>query len=204
MPPSRVLRLAAVTVLFWGAYEHIAVGQPAQSSSKQADGNIKVATSGAKLVFTRAEPIQQPLLIRDQRLELMNLNLWFRNEGQAAARLVTLGTMLLLTDKILTAAEEENYFNIAATRWAVKLDGEVEPGQPVAFASQSGIDDVGWAEFQAKRKYLYSFMAVTYSSKDSGAQNEIITETCVWFQGGDTNSVNDCQSDHNQAVLRRR
>jgi hypothetical protein len=191
-------------MLFWGAYEHIAISQPAQSNSKQADGTLKPTTLDAKLVFIRAEPIQQSLLIRDQRLELMNLNLWFRNEGQAAARLLTLGTMPLLTDKILTPAEEENYFNVAATQWSVKLDGEVEPGQTVSFASQNGIDDEGWSEFQAKRKYLYSFLAVTYRSKDSDAQNEIITETCVWFQNGDTNTVNDCQSNHNQAVLRRR
>jgi hypothetical protein len=191
-------------MLFWGAYEHIAIGQPAQSNSQQADENIKAATSGAKLVFTHVEPIKQPLLIRDQRSELTNLNLWFRNEGQAAARLLTLGTMPLLTDKILTPDEEENYFNIAATQWSVKLDGEVAPGQTVSFASQNGIDDEGWSEFQVKRKYLYSFLAVTYRSKDSDAQNEIITETCVWFQNGDTNTVNDCQSNHNQAVLRRR
>ncbi len=146
-------------MLFWGACEPIATSQPAQSSSKQADENIKVATLGAKLVFTRVEQIKRPLLIRDQRLELMNLNLWFRNEGQVAARLLAVGTMPLLTDKILTPAEEENYFNVAATQWSVKLDGEVEPGQTVSFASQNGIDDEGWAEFQAKRKYLYAFLA---------------------------------------------
>ena len=88
----------------------------------------------------------------------MNLKLWFKNEGQAPARLLTLGTMPVLTDKILTPAEEENYFKVAATQWSVKIDGDVQPGQTISFASQNGIDDPGWTEFQAKRKYLYSFL----------------------------------------------
>jgi hypothetical protein len=165
---SKVLRLAAATIICWGARGQIAAGQPAQDSFKLADEARTPGALSAKLVFTHVEPVQQPLLIRDQRLELMNLKLWFKNEGQAPARLLTLGTMPVLTDKILTPAEEENYFKIAATQWSVKIDGDVQPGQTISFASQNGIDDPGWTEFQAKRKYLYSFLSVSYRAEGSG------------------------------------
>jgi hypothetical protein len=198
---SKVLSLAAAAMVYWGACGQIAAAQPAQNNSKPADETTKPAALSAKLVFTHAESFQQPLLIRDQRLELTNLKLWFKNEGQAPARLLTLGTMPVLTDKILTSAEEEDYFKTAATQWSVKIDGDVQPGQTISFASQNGIDDPGWTEFQAKRKYLYSFLAVTYRAEDASSHKEIVTETCVWFRNADTKTVNDCQSNHNRAVV---
>ncbi len=100
-------------MLCCGAYGQIAAAQPAQDNSKPAVETTKPAALNAKLVFTHAEPFQQPLLIRDQRLELTNLKLWFKNEGQAPARLLTLGTMPVLTDKILSPAEEEEFFKAA-------------------------------------------------------------------------------------------
>ncbi len=189
-------------MIYWGAYEKIAAAQPVHNNSELADETKKPVAPSAKLVFTHAEPFLQPLLIRDQRLELTNLKLWFKNEGQEPARLLTLGTMPVLTDKILTPAEEDEFFKVAATRWSVKIDGAVEPGQIISFASQNGIDDEGWAEFQAKRKYLYAFLAVTYRAEDASGPKEIVTETCVWFENADTKTVNDCQSNHNLAVLR--
>ena len=198
---SKVLRLAAATMLCCGAYGEIAAAQPAQDNSKPAVETTKSAALSAKLVFTHAEPFQQPLLIRDQRLELTNLKLWFKNEGQAPARLLTLGTMPILTDKILSPAEEEEFFKAASTQWSVKIDGDVQPGQTVSFASQNGIDDPGWTEFQAKHKYLYSFLAVSYTAGASAGQKDIVTETCVWFRNADTKTVNDCQSNHNRAVV---
>jgi hypothetical protein len=188
-------------MLCCGAYGEIAAAQPAQDNSKPAVETTKPAALNAKLVFTHAEPFQQPLLIRDQRLELTNLKLWFKNEGHAPARLLTLGTMPILTDKILSLAEEEEFFKAASTQWSVKIDGDVQPGQTVSFASQNGIDDPGWTEFQAKRKYLYSFLAVSYTAGTSGGQKDIVTETCVWFQNADTKTANDCQSNHNRAVV---
>jgi hypothetical protein len=187
---SKVLRLTAFTVFVW------------YCNSVRAEEITNETALGARLVFTNIEAVQQSLLIRDQRLELTNLKMWFKNEGQSAARLVALGTMPVLTDKILTPAEEENYFDVAASQWSIKLDGEVQPGQTASFASQNGIDDQGWAEFQAKQKYLYSFLAVSYRTENSNSQNEIVTETCVWFQNADIKRVNYCQSGHNQAFLR--
>jgi hypothetical protein len=198
---SKVLRLATAAVIYWGAYGQIAVAQPAQNNSKPADETTKPAALSAELVFTHAEPFQQPLLIRDQRLELMNLRLWFKNEGQAPAHLLTLGTMPVLADKILTPTEEEEFFKVAATQWSVKIDGDVPAGQTISFSSQNGIDDPGWTEFQAKRKYLYSFLAVSYTAGASASQKEIVTETCIWFRNADTKTVNDCESNHNRAVL---
>jgi hypothetical protein len=198
---SKVLSLAAAAMICWSACGQIAAAQPAQNNSKPVDETTKPAALSAKLVFTHAEPFQQPLLIRDQRLELTNLKLWFQNEGQAPARLLTLGTMPVLTDKILSPAEEQDYFEIAATQWSIKITGDVQPGQTISFASQNGIDDPGWTEFQAKRKYLYSFLAVTYGTEDASSHKEIVTETCVWFRNADTKTVNDCQSDHNRAVV---
>jgi hypothetical protein len=199
---SKILRLATATIICWGACGQIAAGEPAQNSFMLADETITPAALSAKLVFTHVEPVQQPLLIRDQRLELMNLKLWFKNEGQAPARLLNLGTMPVLTDKILTPAEEENYFKVAATQWSVKIAGDVQPGQTISFASQNGIDDPGWTEFQAKRKYLYSFLSVSYRAEDSRGPKDIVTEACVWFQNADTKTVNDCQSNHNRAFAR--
>jgi hypothetical protein len=110
--------------------------------------------------------------------------------------------MPVLTDKILTPDQEENYLGFAARQWSVKLDGEVQPGQSAFFTSQNGIDDEGWSEFQAKRKYLYSFLTVTYRAENSASQNEIATETCVWFQNADVSAANACQSGHNRVFAR--
>jgi hypothetical protein len=202
MSLSRALGLAVFTITFWCGYERMAISQSALNDSNKALDTTKQAGLAAELVFTHAEPVQQPLLIRDERLELVNLKLWFKNEGQAPARLLTLGTMPVLTDKILTQDEEENYLDVAAKQWSIKLDGEVQPGQTAFFTSQNGIDDQGWAEFQAKRKYLYSFLTVTYRAENSASRGEVVTETCVWFQNADVSTANTCRSGHNQATLR--
>jgi hypothetical protein len=202
MSLSRALSLAAFTITFWCGYERIAIAQSDPNDSNKAQEAAKQAGLAAKLVFTHAEPVQQSLLIRDQRLDLTNLKLWFKNDGQAPARLLTLGTMPVLTDKILTPGQEENYLGFAARQWSVKLDGEVQPGQSAFFTSQNGIDDEGWSEFQAKRKYLYSFLTMTYRAENSASQNEIVTETCVWFQNASVSTVNKCQSDHNRVFPR--
>ncbi len=202
MSLSRGLGLAVFTIAFWCGCERIAIAQSAVKDSNKGQEVAQQAGLAAKLVFTHVEPIQQSLLIRDQRLELMNLRLWFKNEGQEPARLLTLGTMPVLADKVLTPEEEENYLDVAEKQWSTKLDGEVQPGQSTFFTSQNGIDDEGWSEFQAKRKYLYSFLAVTYKVENSASQNEIVTETCIWLQNADVSTVNKCQSGHNRAALR--
>ena len=153
---SKVPRLTIFILIVLG-WQSIAMAEPAASS--------EVDPSSARLVFTHVETGQQLLRIRDQRSELIALRMGFKNEGQAAARLLTLATTPVLTDHVLTAAEEENYFGTVAKRWSIKLNGEVEPGQNVFFAGQEGIDDASWAEFQAKRKYLYSFLTVSYGKK---------------------------------------
>jgi hypothetical protein len=202
MSLSRAVGLAAFTIIFWYGGERSAIAQSALNDSNKAQEATKQSSLAAKLVFTRSEPIQQSLLIRDQRLELMNLKLWFKNEGQAPARLLTLGTMPVLTDKILTQDEEEYYLNVAARQWSIKLDGKVQPGQTAFFTSQNGIDDEGWSEFQAKRKYLYSFLTLTYRAENSASQDEVVTETCIWFQNADVSTVNTCQSGHNKVFPR--
>jgi hypothetical protein len=183
MSQSKFLRVAAAILLWLSQY----------SAFAQAP-----APSSPRLVFTRAEPVEQSLLVRDERMKVMNLKMWFKNEGQSAARLLSIGIMPALTDKVLTAAEEEEDFAVATTQWSVKLDGEVKPGQTAAFASQNGVDDEGWAAFQAKQKYLYSFVTLRYSWEKSDGQGDIVTETCVRFKDGDVNSVENCQAGHNQ------
>jgi hypothetical protein len=202
MSLSRALSLAVFTIIFWCGFERIAIAQSVLTDSNNDQEATKQAGLAAKLVFTHAESVQQSLLIRDQRLQLMNIRLWFENEGPAPARLLRLGTMPLLTDKILTQDEEENYLDVAARQWSIKLDGAVQPGQTAFFTNQNGIDDEGWTEFQAKRKYLYSFLTLTYRAENSGNQNEIVTETCIWFQNADVSTANKCQSGHNQVSPR--
>jgi hypothetical protein len=202
MSLSRALSFAVFTITFWCGFERIAIAQSALNDPNKAQEAAKQAGLAAKLVFTHAEPIHQSLLIRDQRLELMNISLWFKNEGPAPARLLTLGTMPVLTGKVLTPDEEENYLDVAARQWSIKLDGEVQPGQTTFFTSQNGIDDQGWTEFQAKRKYLYSFLTLTYRAEKSANQNVIVTETCIWFQNADVSTANKCQSGHNQVSPR--
>jgi hypothetical protein len=199
---SKIIGIAAASLLCCAEYS--ASAQPAPDNPNNVDETTKPTTLGAKLVFTRAETFEQSLLIRDQALELTNLKMWFKNEGRSPARLLTLGTTLLLTDKILTPEEEENEFNIAARRWSIQLDGEVKPGETASFASQNGIDDEGWAEFQAKRKYLYSFLAVTYRPEGTDSEREIVTEACVWFRNADVKAANSCQADHNRTVEREK
>lgn len=197
---SKIIAIAAAGLLCCGEYN--APTQAASDKPETADETTKPPALGAKLVFTHAESFQQPLLIRDQRLELTNLKMWFQNEGRSPARLMRLGTTLVLTDRILTREEEESEFNIAAKQWSIPLEGEVKPGQTASFASQNGIDDEGWAEFQAKRKYLYSFLAVTYRADDADSGKEIVTEACVWFRNADVKAANACQADHNRVVER--
>lgn len=197
---SKIIAIAAAGLLC--CVEYNALAQAASDKPETADETTKPPALGAKLVFTHAESFQQPLLIRDQRLELTNLKMWFQNEGRSPARLMRLGTTLVLTDKILTREEEESEFNIAAKQWSIPLEGEVKPGQTASFASQNGIDDEGWTEFQAKRKYLFSFLAVTYRAGGADSGKEIVTEACVWFRNADVKAANACQADHNRVVER--
>jgi hypothetical protein len=188
---SRVSALALFILIFLG-WETMAMA----AAGSEAD------PPGARLVFTHVETGQQLLRIRDQRSELTALRMAFKNEGEAAARLLTLATTPVLTDHILTAAEEEDYFSTVAKQWSIKLSGEVQPGQSIFFASQEGIDDASWAEFQAKRKYLYSFLTVSYANPDGADQ--IVTETCVWFENADIAKWNACQSGHNRIFQREK
>ncbi len=199
---SKIIGIALAGLLCCAEYN--ALAEAASDKAETADESAKPNAVGAKLVFTHVETFRQPLLIRDQRLELTNLKMWFQNEGQSPARLMRLGTTLVLTNKILTPEEEENEFNIAAKQWSIPLEGEVKPGQTASFASQNGIDDEGWAEFQAKRKYLYSFLAVTYRAEDADSGKEIVTEACVWFQDADVKAVNTCRAGHNRVVAREK
>jgi hypothetical protein len=199
---SKIIGIAAASLLCCAEYS--AFAQPAPDKPEKVDETTKPMALGAKLVFIRAESFDQSLLIRDQRLELTNLRMWFKNEGPSPARLLTLGAMLVLTDKILTREEEESEFNVAARQWSIQLDGEVKPGQTASFASQNGIDDEGWGEFQAKRKYLYSFLAVTYRAEDTDNEKEIVTEACLWFRNADVKALNSCQADHNRVVEREK
>jgi hypothetical protein len=199
---SKTIGIAVASLLCCA--ENNAFAQSRSDKPEKVDEAAKPMTLGAKLVFTQVESFEQFLLIRDQRLELTNLKMWFKNEGQSPARLLRLGTTLVLTDKILTREEEENEFNIAAKQWSFPLDGEVEPGQTASFASQNGIDDEGWAELQAKRKYLYSFLAVTYRAEGADSEKEVVTEACVWFRNADLKPVNSCEADHNRVVEREK
>lgn len=156
--------------------------------------------AGARLVFTHAEPVKQTLLVRDERADLTNLKLWFKNEGKSPARLVSLGAMQVMTNKALTPPEEENYFLTAREEWSAKLDGAVQPGQTVSFTSRGGIDDQDWSDFLAKRKRLYSFLDVSYRSEGSDSKDETETESCVWFQNGDVNAINSCKTDRNRVL----
>jgi len=182
MPLSRVLNAVAAIVMWSCA--HGAAAQPARS--------------GARLVFTRAEPVEQSVQVRDEKYKVMNLKLWFRNDGTSAARLHSIAIMPLLTDKLLTAAEEDSDFSVAAAQWSIIVNGEVKPGESASFASRSGVDDEGWTAFQTNRKYLYSFLTLSYASEGSEHPGETLTEMCVWFQNGDIRTVNECQSGHNQ------
>jgi hypothetical protein len=182
MPLSNVLKAVVAAVLCSCSYG--AVAQP--------------APSGARLIFTRAEPIEQSVQVRDEKYKVMNLKLWFRNDGRSMARLHSIAIMPLLTDKLLTAAEEDNDFRVAATQWSIIVNGEVKPGESASFASRNGVDDEGWTEFQANKKYLYSFVTLSYGSEGSKSPDETLTEMCVWFQNGDIKTVNECQSGHNQ------
>jgi hypothetical protein len=199
---SKIIAIAAAGLLCFTEYN--ALAQAVSDKPETADETTKPINLGAKLVFTHAESFEQPLLIRDQRLELTNLKMWFQNEGRSSARLMRLGTTLVLTDKILTGEEEENEFDIAAKRWSIPVEGEVKPGQTTSFASQNGIDDEGWTEFQAKRKYLYSFLAVSYRADEAEGGKDIVTEACVWFQNADVKAVSTCQADHNRVVEREK
>jgi hypothetical protein len=182
MPLSRVLKAVVVIVLC--LCSHGAVAQP--------------APPGARLVFSHAEPVEQSVQVRDEKYRVMNLKLWFRNDGRSTARLHTIAIMPLLTAKLLTPAEEDNDFGVAATQWSIVVNGEVKPGESASFASRNGVDDEGWTEFQAARKYLYSFLTLSYGSEGSKSQDETLTEMCVWFQNGDIKTLNECQSGHNQ------
>ena len=153
-----------------------------------------------ELVFTHAEPVKQTLQVRDERTELMNLKMWFKNEGKSAARLVSLGAMQVTTDKALTPPEEENYFLTAREEWSAKLDGAIQPGEAISFTSQGGIDEQDWSDFLAKRKRLYSFFNVSYRNEGSNSKDETETETCVWFQNGDVNRINSCKTDRNRVL----
>lgn len=183
MPLSKALTAAPAIMLCF--YQYSAFAQTRTPSS-------------ARLIFTHAEPIEQSVQVRDEKYKLVNLKMWFKNDGQSTARLHTIAIMPVLTDKVLTAAQEDNEFSFAATQWSVVFNGEVKPGQTVALSSQNGVDDQGWTDFQANRKYLYSFLSLSYISEDLGAQDETVTELCIWFQNGDVKTVNACQSDHNR------
>jgi len=190
MPFFRIRGLAAATALFLC---YCAFAALAETPANRED-------AGARLVFMHAEPVKQTLQVRDERAELMNLKMWFKNEGKSPARLVSLGAMQVTTDKALTPPEEENYFLTAREEWSAKLDGTVQRGQTVSFTSRGGIDDQDWSDFLAKRKRLYSFFDVSYRSEGSDSKDETETETCVWFQNGDFNAINSCKTDRNRVL----
>jgi len=198
---SRVLGFVAFALLFWPGGAGVAIAQGISKDAKPAEKTERTeqtSAAQARLVFTHAEPFQQPVYIRGQQVDIANLKMWFKNEGQAPAHLLTVGAMSVLSDKPLTETQEENDLKAAATEWSVKASAVVEPGQGAFFAGQAGIDEVGWADFQAKRNFLYSFVTLSYRSGDSESGTEIVTEACVWFQSADIKTANPCESGHNR------
>jgi hypothetical protein len=155
---------------------------------------------GARLIFVRAEPIEEELQIRDDKVKVVNLKMWFKNEGRSPAQLLSVGISHLVTDKRLEKPEEEHYFLSAIEGSSTKLSGVVEPGQMTSFISQSGAGEQGWADFLAKKKYLYSFISTAYRSEESSAKGDMETETCIWFENGDLNAVNLCKTDRNRVM----
>jgi hypothetical protein len=192
MPLVRIL----VAGLLWCCCGYAAFAQAAPAASKDADQ----ALSGPRLIFVRAEPIKQEFQVRDDKVEVASLKMWFKNEGRSTARLVSVAVSQVLTAQPLTPAEEENYFLSAREGSSITLSGAVEPGQMTAFVSQSGVEDEAWADFLAKRKYLYSFVSATYRGEGSDPKDDVETETCVWFQNGDLNAINPCKTDRNRVI----
>jgi hypothetical protein len=152
--------------------------------------------STARLVFRSIEPEW----FINQTPGLMTFGVWFKNEGQVAAQSPTVGIMPVLIDKIISRDEEETYFNMARTHRLFKSDGGVLPGHDVFFVGPSGLNEAGWVDFQGKKKYLYVFSSVTYSSGGSN-QRISVTETCVLFGNGDINIWNGCLSGHNKVLV---
>jgi hypothetical protein len=192
MTPFRVL----VAGLFWCCSGYAAFAEAAPALSKDADQTPRAA----RLIFVRAEPIKQEFQVRDDRVEVVNLKIWFKNEGRSTARLLSVGASQVPTGKRLTPAEEENDFLSAREGSSIKLNGVVEPGQMISFVSQAGVEEQAWADFLARRKYLYSFVSVAYRSEGSGPNDDIETETCVWFQNGDLDAIDTCKTDRNRVI----
>jgi hypothetical protein len=136
------------------------------------------------------------------KLEGVSIKMWFKNEGQAAARVLALATMPALTDHILSASEEEDDFNRAVRDWSVKGGIDIEPGHDAPFASPDFLNKQQWAEFQAGTKYLYSFLTVSYVDADQDYGDEIVTESCIWFQNTGSNFWSYCQTPHNKTFRR--
>ena len=145
-----------------------------------------------------ARRVAAPDPVAAEPLPAMEAVAWSVFPDEAAAEPVLQASNPLLTDKLLTAAEEDSDFSVAAAQWSIIVNGEVKPGESASFASRSGVDDEGWTAFQANRKYLYSFLTLSYASEGSEHPGETLTEMCVWFQNGDIRTVNECQSGHNQ------
>ena len=141
MPLLRVL----VAGLVWCCSGYVAFAQPAPASSNDANP----PTPAARLIFVRADPIEQEIQIRDDKVKVVNLKMWFKNEGQSPARLLSVAVSQILTDKRLTPTEEENYFLSAREGSSIKLNGVVEPAQMTSFVSQAGVEEQGWADFLA-------------------------------------------------------
>jgi hypothetical protein len=193
MQTSRIVGFLAPAVLWWCFGEHAALADSAAPPAKDSE-------RGARLVFAGAEPIKQEFQVRDDQVEVMNLKVWFRNDGRAPAHLHSVAALQVLTEKRLTPAEEENYFLSAREGSSVKAEGLVAPGQKTSVTSQAGVDEQGWSDFLGKRKYLYSFVSVEYGRADSGSKDDTETESCVWFEGGNLNAVNPCKTDRNKVI----
>jgi hypothetical protein len=152
--------------------------------------------STARLVFKSIEPEW----FINQTLGSMTFGVWFKNEGQVAAQSPTVGIMPVLTDKIISRDEEETYLNMATTNGLFKSNGDVQPGHDVFFVRPSGLNEAELVDFQRKKKYLYVFSSVTYSSEGSN-QRIYVTETCLVFCNGDINVWNGCLSGHNKVLV---
>jgi hypothetical protein len=165
------------------------------------DAKPALIVNGAKMAFVRTEPERQDTQVEIDGEKQNNyaFRIWFRNVGALAAQPQSFNAMPMLSDKILSAQEEDTYFSMVTKQPKTSMnDNETQPNADGFYYGNYGVLSKAWDQFTNKQGYLYLFAVLTYRDDDLRGDKPISTDVCVYYSKGDLNAFRYCTSGHNK------
>ena len=168
-----------------------------RAASDLAEAKTQLSQKMARMDFLRLEPEIKPLveINNETKQDIYLFKVWFHNVGQAAAQSVSLRSVPVLSDTILSSTEEEKNMDYIKSPGAVS-DNDVQPGDSSFYYANSGLLGPAFDKFLQRKQYLYLFTILTYH--DEASNKPIITEICRYFSNNDLNNWQYCASGHNK------